>query len=83
VTRPVTPTVTASVTPTVTTSITSTVSAPVTSTLSGAPQTYVVVVGDTLTLIAKRFNTTMEALVKANGLTNIDFIWTGQTLIIP
>ncbi len=83
VTRPVTPTVTASVTPTVTTSITATVSAPVTSTLSGAPQTYVVVEGDTLSLIAKRFNTTLEALVKANGLTNIDFIWTGQTLIIP
>jgi len=83
VTRPVTPTVTAPVTPTVTTSITSTVSAPVTSTLSGAPQTYVVVEGDTLTLIAKRFNTTMEALIQANGLTNIDFIWTGQILIIP
>ncbi len=83
VTTPVTSTVTRPVTPTVTTSITSTVSAPVTSTLSGAPQTYVVVEGDTLSLIAKRFNITMEALVKANGLTNIDFIWTGQTLIIP
>ena len=83
VTTPITSTVTRPVTPTVTTSITSTVSAPVTSTLSGAPQTYVVVVGDTLTLIAKRFNTTMEALIQANGLTNIDFIWTGQILIIP
>jgi LysM repeat protein len=59
------------------------VSAPVTSTLSGAPQTYVVVEGDTLFLIAQRFNKTMEALMQANQLTNADFVWIGQTLIIP
>jgi LysM repeat protein len=82
-TGPVKPSVTPPITSTVTASITSTVSAPVTSTLSGAPQTYVVVEGDTLFLIAKRFNTTMEALVKANQLTNADFVWIGQILIIP
>ena len=51
--------------------------------LSGAPQTYVVVEGDTLFLIAQRFNKTMEALMQANQLTNADFVWIGQTLIIP
>ena len=83
ITASVTPTVTASVAPTVTTSITSTISAPVTSTLSGAPQTYVVVEGDTLFLIAQRFNKTIEALIQANQLTNADFVWIGQTHIIP
>jgi len=79
----VTSSVSASTTLTVATSVTATVSISATPTLSGAPLTYVVSEGDTLFLIAERFNTTMEALVKANNLTNIDFVWTGQVLVIP
>ncbi len=72
-----------SVTPTVAAPITSTVSSPAAPAPSGAPRTYVVVEGDTLFLIAQRFNTTMEALMQANQLTNPDFVWTGQVLSIP
>jgi hypothetical protein len=79
----VTPTVSTSVAPTAVTPMTSTVSTSATPTPSGAPRTYVVSEGDTLFLIAERFSTTIQALVQANGLTNIDFIWYGQTLIIP
>ena len=79
----VTPAASTSVIPTAATPMTSTVSASTTPAPSGAPRTYVVSEGDTLSLIAKRFSTTIEAFVQANGLTNIDFIWTGQTLILP
>jgi LysM repeat protein len=71
------PAASSSVTPTVAASITSTASSP------AAPRTYVVVEGDTLSLIAKRFNTTMEAIMQANQLTNPDFVWIGQVLSIP
>jgi LysM repeat protein len=47
-----------------------------------APQTYVVQPGDTLTLIAQRFGTTVEALQQANGIQG-DIINVGQVLIIP
>lgn len=43
---------------------------------------YVVQPGDTLSGIAKRYNTTVEALMRQNGLTN-SHINVGQTLIIP
>jgi LysM repeat protein len=77
------PAASTSVTPTVAAPITSTVSSPAAPAPSGTPGTYVVSKGDTLTLIAKRFNTTIEALMQANHLTDADFVWTGQTLIIP
>jgi LysM repeat protein len=82
-TLPAQPGVAAPITSTVTKPTTSTVSTLAPPILSGAPQTYVVVVGDTLFLIAQRFNTTMEAIMQANQLTDADFVWTGQTLIIP
>ena len=43
---------------------------------------YTVVDGDTLSVIAQRFNTTVEALVNANQLTNADEIVAGQILAI-
>jgi LysM repeat protein len=47
-----------------------------------APQgdTHIVQVGDTLASIAQRYNTTVAALVAANGLPNPNFIWVGQRL---
>ncbi len=39
--------------------------------------------GDTLSTIAARNGTTVDALVQANGLPNSTFIWVGQCLAIP
>jgi LysM repeat protein len=50
---------------------------------SGEKRTYVVVEGDTLYLIAQRFNTTIQALMQANQITDADMIYWGLTLIIP
>jgi serine/threonine-protein kinase len=47
------------------------------------PGTYVVQAGDTLTSIALRFSTTVDALLSANGLEDPNLIQEGQTLIIP
>ena len=44
---------------------------------------YTVVPGDTLSIIAGRFGTTITALMQANGLYNQDFIYSGQRLNIP
>lgn len=45
--------------------------------------TYTVKSGDTLTAIAKKFNTTVEALVISNGIKNKNLIYVGQVLQIP
>jgi LysM repeat protein len=47
------------------------------------PHTYVVQQGDTLSIIATRFGTTVSALQAANGLGNSDVINVGQVLVIP
>lgn len=47
-----------------------------------AEQTYVVVAGDSLSAIAERFGTTVEAIQGANGLTDTN-IFVGQELTIP
>ncbi|WP_246942857.1 LysM peptidoglycan-binding domain-containing protein [Bacillus pinisoli] len=44
--------------------------------------TYTVVSGDTISLIAKRFNTTVDAIKSTNKLTT-DMIFVGQQLTIP
>jgi LysM repeat protein len=46
-------------------------------------QFYVVRPGDTLFSIAIRFNVSMLALAEANGISNFNLIFAGQTLIIP
>lgn len=48
-----------------------------------ASETYVVKDGDSLSTIALRFGTTVEALLMANGLSDPNRIQTGQTLVIP
>lgn len=45
--------------------------------------TYTVQRGDTLTAIAKKYGTTVEALVASNGIKNKNLIYTGQVLTIP
>lgn len=44
---------------------------------------YVVQAGDTLAAIAQRFGTTVDAIVRANNITNPDLIFVGQVLVIP
>lgn len=43
---------------------------------------HTVLVGDTLTGLAFRYNTTVDSIKRANGLVT-DFIYVGQTLIVP
>ncbi len=44
---------------------------------------YVVQPGDTLYKIARRYRTTVDAIIEANDLENPDFLHVGQKLIIP
>jgi LysM repeat protein len=46
-------------------------------------QTYTVQAGDTLSAIARRFNTTIAAIAQASGIANINLIYVGQVLTIP
>jgi lysozyme len=50
---------------------------------SPGPQTYTVRPGDTLSAVAARHGTTVEAISQANGITNPNEIEVGQTLTIP
>lgn len=46
-------------------------------------EVYVVQAGDSLFAIALRYNVTVDALMAANNLTNPDFVFSGQRLVIP
>lgn len=46
-------------------------------------RTYVVQPGDTLYMIAVRFDTTVEALMVANNLSNANMLHVGQVLVLP
>ncbi len=62
---------------------TRTTAATPTPTPSPTPQIYAVKETDTLLGIALQFNTTVEALLAANNLTENDFLQIGQKLVIP
>ncbi|HDN80293.1 MAG TPA: LysM peptidoglycan-binding domain-containing protein, partial [Chloroflexi bacterium] len=47
------------------------------------PRIHIVRWGETLTSIAFRYGTTVEAIVRANNLPNPNFIYAGQRLVIP
>lgn len=47
-----------------------------------ASSVYVVQRGDTLTSIARRAGISVDAILRANGLVNPDFIWSGQRLAL-
>ena len=49
----------------------------------GAPVAYVVEAGDSLSAIADRYDTTVEAIMEANGLTDPRLIFVDQELVIP
>jgi len=53
------------------------------SSASSGGATYVVRRGDTLYAIARRYGTTAQALARANGLANANYIYAGQRLTIP
>jgi len=44
---------------------------------------YIVQPGDTLTLIAQRFNTSVEAIAQANSIVNPNLVVVGQLLAVP
>lgn len=44
---------------------------------------YIVRKGDTLSAIARSFNTTVDAIASANGMRNPNYIQVGQVLQIP
>jgi LysM repeat protein len=45
--------------------------------------THIVQWGETLSIIARRYGVIVSAIVSANGLRNPDYIYAGQTLVIP
>lgn len=49
---------------------------------SNSEKIYIVKKGDCLCNIAKKFNTTVEKIAKDNNITNVDFIYVNQKLII-
>lgn len=58
-------------------------STPSTNPTTSSSTLYYVKAGDTLTKIAKQYNTTVDALVKANAITDPSKIEVGQTIKIP
>src|SRR5512141_1854757 len=50
---------------------------------AASPNFVVVNYGDTLFKIAARTGTTVDALMRANGIPNANFIYAGQRIMIP
>ena len=52
-------------------------------TQAATERTHVVVVGDTLSAIADRYDSTLEAIMEANSISDASLIFVGQELTIP
>ena len=50
---------------------------------AGQTQVYVVQPGDRLSVIAKNYGTSVQAIAATNGITNPSIIWVGKKLVIP
>lgn len=50
---------------------------------TGSGNTYVIQSGDTLSSVARQFNTTVAAIAQLNGIVNADRIFSGQALVVP
>lgn len=57
--------------------------APAETDASDAEEIYIVQPGDTLLVVATRYNITVDDILRANNLTNPDFVFSGQRLVIP
>jgi LysM repeat protein len=57
--------------------------APASAPLPAGSASYVVQAGDTLAQLARRYDTTVAAIVQANGLASPDLIWLGMRLVMP
>lgn len=57
--------------------------APPTAETESKERVHVVERGENLTVIAKKYNTTVDAIVARNKIANPDLIWSGQSLWIP
>jgi LysM repeat protein len=51
--------------------------------IQNPPVTYKIKAGDTLSAIATRYHTTVDAIVHLNNITNPNLIYVGQVLVIP
>jgi len=56
---------------------------PVVAVQAGPSVTHVVAAGETLGVIASQYNTTVDAIVEANSLTDPNYVYIGQELAIP
>jgi LysM repeat protein len=52
-------------------------------TVSAEERVHIVQPGETLSQIAQRYGTSIAVLRQINNLTNIDFVWSGQRLVLP
>ncbi len=57
--------------------------APVATAAPGEEEIYVVQAGDSLLAIAGRYGITLQTIMDANNLSNPDFVFSGQRLVIP
>ena len=69
--------------PTTTTIFATTTAVPVTTTIYTKPLKYIVQAGDTLYGIASSYLLDMKALMELNGITNSDYVQSGDVLIFP
>lgn len=51
--------------------------------LHAADGVHTVTVGESLSVIAKRYNVSMRTLMASNGISNPDYVYVGQRLVIP